>query len=162
MTTRNLLKELRKAIDEKCIHKGRLRKQGCTVNMTDVPPSRLVIDLDKPGSPLCNTETRCDYFVIVERESKPILVVPLELQKGELDAKKVFRQLKAGAGALEKIIPKHNSVSLLPVAACRSSLREQRKALREKKFRIRLHNHDVPVDVIKCGSSLADATGFWS
>ena len=162
MTTRNLLKELRKAVDERCIHKGRIRNQGCTVRMTDVPHSRLVIDLDKPGSPLGASETRCDYFVVVERDSKPILVVPLELQKGKLDAGKVFRQLKAGARALEKIISKHHSVSFLPVAACRSSMRQQRNALKANNFRIRLHNHDVPVEVIKCGSSLADANGFWS
>jgi len=39
--------------------------------MTNVPASKLVIDFDKPGSPLKPDEKRCDYLLIAtERQTK--------------------------------------------------------------------------------------------
>ena len=39
---------------------GGCSKQGCKVPLKNTPQPRLVLDLDKPGSPLGKNETRCD------------------------------------------------------------------------------------------------------
>ena len=45
---------------------GRLRKEGCKVSLNDAPEPRLIVDFDKPGSPLGQNQTRCDYLFVAD------------------------------------------------------------------------------------------------
>lgn len=55
-----LLETVRTKTDDKCLELGKCEKDGCGVSLKDVPKSRLVIDFDKPGSPLGEDQSRCD------------------------------------------------------------------------------------------------------
>ena len=57
-----------KISDSCCLIKGKLKKNGYEVKMTNVPTSKLVIDFDKPGSPLKPDKKRCDYLLIATEE----------------------------------------------------------------------------------------------
>ena len=135
---------------------------GCKVPLTGVPQSRLIIDFDKEGSPISSTETRCDFLVVVERQSqsKPNLVLPLELKKGKLQPNKIREQLSAGARTAEKLVPKHIDVRFIPIAAIGRTLRYHREVLKRKNFRIRFRDEAKPIELISCGSSLATVDGF--
>ena len=47
----SIVEAVRDAFDQRTFVKSNLRKAGCRVRMTDVPEPRLIIDLDRPGSP---------------------------------------------------------------------------------------------------------------
>ncbi len=95
----DLLRAVRGRIDKACLVRGGLNKDGCQVLMGGVPATRLVVDLDRLGSPLGPDETRCDYLLIAEDEQAGGWVAVLELKKGRLRAGHVIRQLRAGASA---------------------------------------------------------------
>ena len=123
--------------------------------MGEVPGSCLIIDFDKPGSPLSSNERRCDYLLVIEDWKRGNWVVPLEFKRGRLDASQVIGQLQAGASAAEKIVPKDNSTHLCPVAVHRGISKHEHNSLRNK-GEIRFHEHTERVRLMPCGDSLDD------
>ena len=47
-----LVKAVAGMLDQRCMVSGRLKKEGCAVSLKDAPAPRLIVDFDKPGSPL--------------------------------------------------------------------------------------------------------------
>ena len=78
-----LLKFIRCALDGSCLVNGGLNKGGCKVVMTNMPASGVVVDFDKPGSPLANDKTRRDFLLAADdtRHSSS-WVAALELKRG--------------------------------------------------------------------------------
>ena len=151
------MERARRALDPKCLVKGGLKKEGCKVVMTDAPSPRLTIDFDKPGSPLGAGTTRCDYLLIAEDEHADGWVVVIELKGGELDADEVVRQLRAGASAAEKFVPRSEAFRFRPVVASGSVPKYERTKLRDKANMIGFHEHKEPVRLMSCGARLAMA-----
>lgn len=81
MTT--LVKRVRRALDSRCQINHGVRKDGCKIPMKNMPDPHLIIDFDKPGSPLAQDETRCDFLVIANSHHDFDWVVPLELKRGD-------------------------------------------------------------------------------
>ena len=153
-----LVATVRGKLDEACVRSRRLRKEGCSVSLRDAPQPRLIIDLDKPGSPLSQNQTRCDYLFVAEVPSKRDWVVPLELKSGGLDAGKVVEQLQAGARAAEKLVQPSRTIRLCPVLAYGGSMhRAERTVMKQKSSWVRFHDYSEPVRQIRCGSPLTQA-----
>ena len=151
-----LVQSVREKVDGRIVAK-RCSKQGCEVPLTGVTRQRLVLDLDKPGSPLGDSETRCDYIVVVEGGNRDGWVVALELKRGKVHAD-VANQLQAGAKVLDKLIPQEANVDFAPVVAGRGFHSNVRKTLAKRKIRFR--QDDARVVLISCGTPLAHAVGF--
>ena len=146
---------IRGKVEDTCVHSGRLRKEGCTVSLQDAPQPRLIIDYDKPGSPLEGQEKRCDYLLVAGVNDKPIWVAPLELKRGALDTSKVVGQLRAGADAAEKLVPDTMPVNFRPITACGGGItKAERNALRDKRNKVPFHGTAEFVRLIKCGGKL--------
>ena len=120
--------------------------------MTDAPSPRLIVDFDKPGSPLAANATRCDYLLVAEVEHADDWVVVLELKRGRTDADEVIRQLRAGASVAEELIPPSEPVRFRPVVASGSTSKHERNLLRSKS--VQFHGHTKTVQRIKCGAPL--------
>ena len=155
----NLVERTRRALDSRCLVKGGLSKDGCKVVMTDVPSPKLIIDFDKPGSPLEADETRCDYLLIAAGEHAHGWVVVLELKRGRLNADEVARQLRAGASAAEKRILKkrilqNEPVRFRPVVVSGSTSKHERNLLKKKSNAVRFHGHTETIQRVKCGAPL--------
>ena len=148
----HLVNMARKALSPRCIgHK--LRKKGCTVSLAGAPVPRLIVDFDKPDSPLRSSSMRCDYLFIAKGEDNFGWVAPLELKKGRLDAAKVVGQLQEGACAAERLIVPAEPIRLRPVAVTGGpTSKAERNKLKEK--RIRLHGCVEAVRLLKCGDTL--------
>ena len=148
----HLVNRARNAISRRCIGQ-RLRKDGCTVSLAGAPAPRLIVDFDKPGSPLRSSSTRCDYLFVAKGEDNFGWVAPLELKKGRLDAAKVVGQLQKGACAAERLISPAEPIRLRPVAVTggHTSKAERDKL---KKKRVRLHGCVEAVRLLKCGDTL--------
>ena len=150
-----LVETVRGKVENTCVHSGRLRKEGCTASLQDAPQPRLIIDFDRPGSPLEGQQTRCDYLLVAEDPGKPSWVVPTELKKGQLDTSQVVGQLKAGARAAEQLVPDTTAVNFRPIAAYGGGItKSERKELRANRNKVRFHGTAESVRLIKCGGKL--------
>ena len=153
-----LVSTVRGKVNSSCIENRGMKKDGCSVSLKDAPQPRLIIDFDKPGSPLGRNQTRNDYLFVAEVSAKPDWVVPLELKGGEVDASEVVGQLKAGARAAEQLVPKAMSVNFRPIVAFGGGIdKAERNALRNKRNRVQFHGMAESVRLIKCGDQLIKA-----
>ena len=149
-----LVEKIRDQIEPTCIHNGGIVKEGCRLSLRDAPRLRLVIDCDKPGSPVDTNQERCDYLFMAEVPDQPNWVAPLELKKKNLDASKVVEQLRAGARATEELICDKTKVDFRPTAVFLGINKAQRSVLKENRNYVRFHQHNEPVRLIKCGTPL--------
>ena len=124
------------------------------MSLAGAPEPRLIVDFDKPGSPLGSDSTRCDYLFVAEGSGGSGWVAPLELKKGRLRAGEVVRQLQAGARAAECLVPSGTPVAFRPVAVSGNVPKAERDRLKDKSSRIRFRECDEPVRWIRCGDSL--------
>ena len=152
-----LVNAVRDRLEPKCLVNGGLKKDGCKVSMAHAPQPRLVVDFDKPGSPLGADRTRCDYLFIAEDNDGLGWIAPLELKRGRLYAKMVVGQLQAGASAAEKFVPADAPVRFRPVAASGSVSKAERDVLRKKGNKVRFYGHVEAVRLMSCGAPLTGA-----
>ena len=153
---RGLLASVRREFDPKCMVWGRPNKRGCSASLEGAPQSRIVIDLDKPSSPLSGNKTRCDYLVFAEESGDKDWFTPLELKKGGLRPSKVVAQLQAGADAAFEAVGSH-LVNFLPVAAVGRIHRVDRTKLKEPSNMVQFGTQRKTVQVMGCGGKLVDA-----
>ena len=124
------------------------------MSLEGAPESRIVIDLDKPSSPLSGNMTRCDYLVFAEERAEENWFTPLELKKGRLRPSKVVAQLQAGARAAVEAVGSR-SVNFVPVVA--SGGRSHRADLTKlKEAKVRFGDRPKTVRVMRCGGRLVD------
>ena len=130
-----------------------IRGQGCSVSLDGVPDNPLIIDFDRPGSPLSQDDTRCDYLLLAEAGGTVSLVVPVELKSGNFNFAAVQRQLQAGAGVAEQLMPDEfkAQVLFLPVLASRNVPKGARTRTR---YDVRFGNILEPIRRIRCGQPL--------
>ena len=152
-----LVKAVRGKVDDACVTSGHLQKEGCAVKLRDAPFTRLIIDFDKPGSPLGQDQKRCDYLFVAEVTGKPGLVVPLELMRGKVEARKVVEQLQAGACAAERLVPSSLKISFHPVLAFGGGLHKSERTAMKRK--VVFHGYSKPIFLIRCGDQLTKALG---
>ena len=150
----DFLKEFRKKINKSCLTEGSLKKQGCEILLKNVPYPRLVVDFDKPGSPLPQDSHRCDYLLVAKNRVEIGWVVLLELKRGKLDAGTVVKQLRAGALAAEELVPNSVETRFRPVAASRGVSIHERNQIRKKSNMISYRGNKEIIRLISCGQSL--------
>ena len=150
-----LVAHARDNVDGRCID-TRIRKEGCSVSLNGVPSDRLIVDLDRPGSPLGPADARCDYLFIAEDGAGAGWVAPMELTTGPVDADKFARQLQAGASAAERVVRRSESVRFRPVAVYGGGSHiAQRRKLQRNDRKVSFHGVREPIRLMKCGAPLA-------
>ena len=154
-----LVQTVCEALDKRCLARGKLNKDGCKVSLKDAPGPRLIIDFDKPGSPLGPSQTRCDYLFVADGDKSSGWVAPLELKNGRLHANQAVRQLRAGARAAEQLVPSGEQIKFRPVAVSGSASKAERNRLKGKDGGIRFHGCVEPVRLLSCGAPLTEALG---
>ena len=149
----SLIEEVAPNVDARCIVRRGLSKEGCTVVMTGLPQERLVIDFDKPGSPLQQDSTRCDYLCIAEADNGDDWIVPLELKKGGFNAKTITQQLQAGANVADKLVTTTASFRFRAVAFSGNVRKAERLSL--KRQRVQFRGRREEIRRTRCGNKLA-------
>ena len=152
---KGLTAAVRAKVGEKCLARH-CNKQRCRVSLSGAPTPNLLIDFDKRGAPLSEQEQRCDYLFIAEDDERG-WIAPLELKSGSLDASEVAGQLRAGAEAAERLVPRseRSKTRFRPVAVYGGELRTaQRNKLRQGNNLVRFHGKAEVVRTIRCGQPL--------
>ena len=151
-----LVRRVRANVDDRCVVK-RIRKKGCRVNLSSAPASRLIVDFDRPGSPLGSSDERCDYLCVADAVDGEGWVVPLELKRGRFDASQIAGQLQAGARAAEQLVPGNLAVKFRPIAVFRRGTHKaERLEAQKKKNWVRFLGSAREMRLMKSGQKLAD------
>ena len=152
-----LADSVRRKIEASCIEVGPLRRKDCEISLEDAPQPRIVIDFDKPGSPLGKSQKRCEYLFVADRDGGGGWVVPMEFKSSRMNVSKVAEQLQAGTRVAERLVPRQNPISFRPVAVIYESVnKKQRRDLKDPKHAVRYRGCSEPVRVIQCGSLLTE------
>lgn len=151
----NLVSRIQSTIHKTC-HARKCEMSGCSVGLKNAPQPFFLIQMDCDKLPIGQNETRCDYIFI--GGSDRVWLVPMELKKGDLGTSEVMKQLQAGARFAENIIPRNEQVSFFPIAVFGGKAHpiELRK-LRQSANRIRFRGQRFNIQLLKCGSPLAEA-----
>lgn len=148
-----LVNAVRGKISEECCV-SRLRRGACRIPMPDhMEPFRL-IDMDHPEAPTGRTGARCDFLFVGSHRN---LVAPLEFKRGSPKARRVLKQLQAGAQVADGLIPKDmKGVTFRPVVVYGGHMSKfQIRAIRNERVSFRKMPHIAKL--IKCGQSLDQA-----
>lgn len=127
-----------------------INKEGCGVSLQGMPRNRLIIDFDKPGSPLSQNQTRCDYLLLAEPADKPGFISPIELKSGRASPGDVKEQIQAGTNVAASLLPINCEVELRPILASHSD-KAGRKRIRAT---VRFRGREIPIRRIRCGAPL--------
>ena len=149
---------VRARLDERCVvDNGLPQKNGCGVSLEGMPGEHQAVDLDKSGSPLGLTQTRCDYLLFAESPCSELWFAPIELKKGTVDAGEAIEQLQAGAQAAKGIIPPGIDVCFRPVLASGGVPKAKRKKLKAKAIRVTFRGYSEAIRRIRCDAPLIDS-----
>lgn len=154
-----LVNEVCKQVAHTCLASD-IRRHGqekCSVDLESAPEPNLIVDFDKPGSPLGKKDVRCDYLFVADSEGDRSWVVPLELKKGALKVTKVVKQLHAGASVAERLVSKNRKVEFRPVAVCGRAAKAARNFLKENCNKVEFHGSCNEVRLLICGEPLTKA-----
>lgn len=151
-----IVKQVAAVVDGRCVV-AEMEKEECRVSLDCAPTSRLIVDLDEPGSPLEHPRRRCDYLFFADDDAGGDgWVVPLELKSGRFRAGQCVRQLIAGTQAASKLVPCDVAVRFRPIAVYGGVLHAaERRRLRDRYESITFRDSCERVRLLKCGSRLA-------
>ena len=152
-----LAEAVRRKIEDSCIEDGSLQRKDCEISLEDAPQPRVVIDFDKPGSPLGKSQKRCEYLFVADRDGGGGWVVPMEFKSSRMNVSRVAEQLQAGARVAERLVPRQNPISFRPVAVVyQPANKKQRRDLKEARNAVRYRECREPVRILQCGSLLTE------
>ena len=128
------------------------RKDGCRVSMEDVPTPRIVVDADR-AFPAHNVEgKRCDYVLFfIGTAADTLVIVPMELKGGTVDASVTSEQLQGGAKFADRMTRGHSGVkpTCHPILFHGNRIHKmERKALNRTKVTFR--NQQLTIKTARC------------
>ena len=151
-----VLNEIRSQVDERNLSTS-CSRDGCQVDMADMPPSRIIVDMDEVFPASTATDKHCDYVLFFVNAESTLVTIPLELKSGRVDSiPEVCKQLQQGATYTEKLVPKDSQPICRPVLFHGKGIHKaQLKKLNRAKVRFR--GKPLTIDKERCGSNLAGA-----
>lgn len=128
-------------------------RDGCHVSMTDVPAHRIAVDADR-AFPAHHVEgKRCDYVLFfIGTAADTLVIVPMELKSGTVDASAASEQLQGGATFADLMTQDHSGVkpTCHPILFHGKPIHEkERKALNRAKVTFR--SRKLTIKTARCG-----------
>lgn len=144
---------MRKRVPQGC-QASRIDKDGCTLSLSTVPRSRVIVDMDCDHLNL-QSRRRCDYLLVCG-EGSHVWVVPIDLKSGGFRASEVREQLQAGAEFAHVKLPTVGQFNFVPILAHgKTARRLELQKLRE--VRITLRGKRRQPKTLNCGDPAAKA-----
>ena len=109
-----VLKEIRARIEEKYLCES-CSRSGCRVDMTGVSTDRVIADADLAFPAHGIGGKRCDFVLFLRNEAETLVVAPIELKSGNVDASEAIEQLRNGARFADRFAPNDADAVCRPV-----------------------------------------------
>lgn len=125
--------------------------EGCRVFMTDLPPSRIVVDAHKALPAHGIAGGRCDrvLFVVVGKRNR-VVAAPIELKSGAVDISKVVDQLRQGVKFVDRLIAGGADPVCRPLLMHGNRIHPKEfKTLNREKIRFR--GQELTIKTARCG-----------
>jgi len=154
-----LVAAVKDEVGEECLT-GAIKRGKCRIDLTDAPKPHVVVDFDKPGALLGQSNSRPDFLFVSDTGGRtngaegrdPGRISPIEISKGKSkSAGHIGRQLQAGVDWLRDILDSQFEPTLSPVY-CGSLNKHAQLELRKKKILFR--GQSVLPKVVACGMEL--------
>ena len=125
-------------------------RDGCRVDMTEVPTDRVIVDVDKAFPAHELDGKRCDFVLFTQLDDGRLLVAPTELKSGKVDSSEAVEQLQGGAAFVEWIAQPPSDAVCRPVLIHGKGLhRAERNKLNSSKVAFR--GRKLTVKTARCG-----------
>ncbi|MDE0010609.1 MAG: hypothetical protein OXU36_05675 [Candidatus Poribacteria bacterium] len=160
MGLKELLTEIEKQVNDECLSRS-CSGDGCRVYLTDVPPNRVIINLECEFERRRITTKRCDYVLFYGNASQSSLIVALiELKSGTFKTPAITDQLQGAAdfvtAVFEKLPEKANKtlsklkITCIPILFHGKGI--DRFQLRElERAKVRFFSQKPAIQRRKCG-----------
>ena len=127
---------------------------GCRVYMTDVPSSRVIVDVERVFQSRGLAGKRCDFVLFLQTARNALVIVPVELKSGHADTSQVAGQLQAGAEFAASIV--RSVVSKPPAPIFRPVLFHGKKLHPKERndlnrAKVRIQGVDLSIKTAHCG-----------
>ena len=123
---------------------------GCRVDLSDIPPKRLIVDMDKACPISTMSGKRCDYVLFMVNYDGAMVTVPIELKRGDVHASEASEQLQQGATYAEKLVPEGSKPTCHLILFHGGRIHpNQRKVLNRSK--VRFLNRPLTIKTARCG-----------
>jgi len=152
-----LLAEVRHKVDEENLGQS-CSRDGCRVYMTDIPSTRVVVDMEAVFNKRRLPGKCCDFILFCQKSGKPPIIAPLELKSGDADTSGVAGQLQTGATFIQDLVSEKFHPTVRPILFHGRGLHpKQRRDLNRAKVRFR--GVDLSIKTARCGRrrNLAEA-----
>ena len=127
-------------------------RNGCRVSLAKIPQARVVLDVDI-AFPVDRADTsQCDLVLFyVDARQACLVVVPMELKRGNVDASEVIAQLQGGMRLVERLLPTRVKTRCMPVLVHgrRFPTNQRREWL--KISNVNFRGQKYPVNTTRCG-----------
>ena len=123
---------------------------GCRVHLTDVPSSRVIVDVERVFQSRGLAGKRCDFVLFLQTARNALVIVPVELKSGHADASQVAGQLQAGAEFAASVVSKPPAPIFRPVLFHGKKLHpKERNDLNRAK--VRIQGVELSIETARCG-----------
>lgn len=132
-------------------------RDGCRVDMTDLPTDCVIVDVDKAFPTRELDGKRCDFVLVAERSDAPLLVAPVELKSGKVNFLEALEQLRGGARFADRIVEPASNAECRPVLihgkgfhkAEHRMLNRRKVAFRGGKLTVKITRCDEPRNLVR-------------
>ena len=137
-----------KAGDDHCCES--CSRDGCRVDLNGAPSPRLIVDADSAFPAHGMEGKRCDFILFLSDGGGMLVVAPIELKSGDVDASEAVDQLRAGAAFADRLSRGEGGAKCQPILFHGKSIhRTQRIALARGKVNFR--GRKLTVKTARCG-----------
>ena len=125
--------------------------KGCSADMTNIPPDRVVIHVEDEFDSRKMGGQRCDRLLFYIAGNN-LVAAPIELKGGDVDASEAYQQLQAGTNFAQYLTPKITKIVCFPLLFYEHIHKVQLAKLR--KYRVRFRGQRLPIQIKRCGGRL--------
>ena len=125
--------------------------EGCQVYRTNIPPERVVINVEKEFDARGESKKRCDRLLFYGNKNT-LVAVPIELKgRGKGDESQVLEQLKNGLEFAATLVSNLNKTVYVPIVFTKSGIRSRNPRQQNRELKVKFQGKTLTVLTGRCG-----------
>jgi len=147
-----VLRDLRARFDESSLVNS-CSGEGCNVYMDDIPPERVIVNLEREFDLQQKTEKRCDRLLFfIHPTDNDLYAVPIELKSGAARESDVIEKLENSLKFIAQIVPTLTRSKMFYVPVLFQGRGIKRTNPRgTKQLKVNFHGKRLQILVGRCG-----------